>query len=79
MKKNLTNNKISLINHYEGDIIKDNNKSQNQYVIDYIIDLYKTEGRTMYDKKISQLEHTFQTMEMGIKLDNNEDFHLCCS
>ena len=32
----------------------------------------------MYDKKISQLEHAFQTMEMGIKLDNNEDFHLCC-
>ena len=77
-KKELTNDKISLINHYEGDIIKDNNKSQNQYVIDYIIDLYKTEGRTMYDKKISQIEHAFQTMEMGIKLDNNEDFHLCC-
>ncbi len=77
-KKQLKGDKISLINHYEGKIISDDTTSQKKYVIDYIINLYKTEGKTLYDKKITQLEHAFQTVEIAKQNDKNEKFHLCC-
>ena len=76
-KKKLDSNKISLIDHYEGNIIKDNEKHK-EYIINYILNLYKTKGNTMYDKKISQLTHSFQTLEMAISKGFDEKFQLCC-
>ena len=76
-KKMLKNDKISLIDHYEGDIIK-NEEKHKEYIINYILNLYKTKGNTMYDKHISQLTHSFQTMEMAIRKGFDEKFQLCC-
>ena len=76
-KKTLSANKISLIDHYDGDIIKVDEKHK-EYIINYILNLYKTKGNTMYDKKISQLTHSFQTMELAIHKGFDEKFQLCC-
>ena len=76
-KQKLDPDKISLIDHYKGDIIKGNEK-HNEYIINYILNLYKTKGNTMYDKKISQITHSFQTMEMAIRRGFDEKFQLCC-
>ena len=76
-KKMLKNDKISLIDHYKGDIIK-NDEKHKEYIINYILNLYKTKGNTMYDKHISQLTHSFQTMEMALRKGFDEKFQLCC-
>lgn len=76
-KQKLESDKISLIDHYKGDIIKGDEKHK-EYVINYILNLYKTKGNTMYDKKISQLTHSFQTLEMAINKGFDEKFQLCC-
>ena len=76
-KKNIDSNKISLIDHYNGNII-DKNEKDKEYIINYILNLYKTKGNTMYDKNISQLTHSFQTMEMAINKNFDEKFQLCC-
>tara|TARA_B100001121_G_scaffold305651_1_gene323518 strand:+ start:107 stop:1441 length:1335 start_codon:yes stop_codon:yes gene_type:complete len=76
-KEKLDSNKISLIDHYEGNIIEKNEKHK-EYITNYIINLYKKKGNTMYDTHISQKEHSFQTMEMAIKKGFDEKFQLCC-
>ena len=76
-KKTLKNNKISLIDHYDGNIIT-NNTEHRDYVINYIINLYETRGHTMYDKHITQLEHAFQTMNIAIEKNYNKKFQLAC-
>ena len=41
----LKKDKISLIDHYEGEIIK-NDEKHKEYIINYILNLYKTKGNT---------------------------------
>ena len=73
-KETLKNDKISLIDHYDGNIIT-NNTEHRDYVINYIMNLYETRGHTMYDKHITQLEHAFQTMNIAIEKNYNKNFN----
>jgi len=66
--------KISLIDHYDGDII---DISKTELVTD-IIKLYETKGNTYYDKNITQLEHSLQITEIAIKNNETEEFQLTC-
>ena len=77
-KKELETDKISLIDHYSGNIIKNEKESHKEYVINYILNLYKNKGKSMYDKNINQVTHAFQTMELAIKCGFTEDFQLTC-
>ena len=69
----LDDNKISLIDHYDGNIInsKDN-------IVDNILNMYKEKGHQKYDSHITHLEHALQTTEFAIINKEKEEFQLAC-
>ena len=83
-------NKISLINHYNGNIIK--NKSQNieknikkdktqkekKNIIDGILKLYLLHGNKNYDPHITHLEHALQTTQLAKNNNETQEFQLSC-
>lgn len=80
-KKNQENiDKLSLIDHYDGTIItnKTNNNEHRKYIIDNILNLYKTKGNTFYDKNITQSVHAFATLRQSIQNGNSQYFQLSC-
>ena len=77
-KKNILNNTNSLITHLDcsfTDNISDNSLNKN-YVINYIINLYKNHGNTFYDKNITQTQHAFSTMNEAIQNVQPQYFQL---
>ena len=58
--KNIDDNKISLIDHYDGHIIDKKNK-----IIEQIIQLYKLYGDKKYDLHINHLQHALQTTQLA--------------
>ena len=67
-------NKLSLIDHYDGNII---NTSKTE-LVNNIIRLYEEKGHTYYDKNITQLEHSLQTAELAYKNNESEELQLSC-
>jgi predicted HD phosphohydrolase/ectoine hydroxylase-related dioxygenase (phytanoyl-CoA dioxygenase family) len=76
--KQLSSNKISLINHYDGNVTANQTLYHKQYVIDYILNLYHENGHTKYDDDGSQLEHAFVVMNMARQNNYSENFQLSC-
>ena len=71
--QNIDNDKISLIDHYDGNVVNEKNKKINS-----IINLYKEHGHKKYDSYITHLEHALQTTELAKKNGESEDFQLAC-
>lgn len=86
------NNKISLISHYDGDIIQDNNENKNNLktqieesfevdknkYIDNILKLYIIHGKKNYDPNITHLEHALQTTQLAKNSGETQEFQLSC-
>ena len=72
--KIIDNNKISLIDHYDGKIV---DKSKNKKIND-ILNLYLSKGETMYDNNITQLEHSLQVTELAKNQGYSDQFQLIC-
>ena len=75
-RDNLKDNKISLIDHYDGNII--NNKEKKNNKINEIMKIYKDNGDKKYDDHITHLEHALQTTEIAKKNNETEEFQLAC-
>ena len=73
------NKAFSIIDHYTGDInYNNNNNLHKKHIIDKIIEIYKIKGNTFYDKKITQNQHAFATMNLSIKNCEPKYFQLLC-
>ena len=72
-KKLIKDGEISLIDHYDGKVIKNS-----QSLVKSIIDLYKEKGHLKYDSHITHLEHALHTAEMAIQNNESEEFQLSC-
>ena len=73
-KKLYKQDKISLIDHYDGNIININKTK----LVNEIMKLYEIKGNTFYDKNITQLEHSLQITEIAKKNNESEEFQLTC-
>lgn len=71
--QNIDDDKISLIDHYDGNVINEKNKKINS-----IINLYIEQGHKKYDSHITHLEHALQTTEIAKKNGESEEFQLAC-
>ena len=82
IKNNILENdskKISIIDHYEHTKINISNYNiDKKYIIDNIINIYKTKGHTYYDKNITQNQHAFSTMNLAIQKSEPKYFQLLC-
>ena len=72
---NLSKDKISFIDHYKGNIIN-NNLSHKKYVVDFIIDLYKSKGLSNYDEHITQNQHAFQSFNIAYNKKYTKELQL---
>ena len=72
-RKIMNKGKISLIDHYDGNIINDTEKNINE-----ILEMYINNGHKNYDKHITHLEHALQTTELAKKNNESEEFQLAC-
>ena len=70
-KINLSDNKISLIDHYDGLIINNTNSNK-------ILDIYKNKGHHYYDKHITNLQHAFLTTQLAKNNNESDEFQLSC-
>ena len=79
-KKNNNSTKLSLINHYDGNLIENtlNNNLHKDYVIKNIINLYKNYGHTYYDANFTQEKHAFATVKEAIFNCQSEKLILAC-
>ena len=75
-KKNMKDGQISLIDHYNGNVVKNSNESH--IFVSSIIDLYKEKGHLRYDSHISHLEHALHTTEMAKQNNESEMFQISC-
>jgi predicted HD phosphohydrolase len=75
-KKHMQDGQISLIDHYNGNIVK--KKSESHIFVSSIIDLYKEKGHLKYDSHVTHLEHALHTTEMAKQNNENEKFQLSC-
>ena len=73
-KENLCDGKISLIDHYDGNISNNNDND----IINEIVNLYKEKGHKKYDFHITHLEHALQTTELAKINNESEEFQLAC-
>ena len=71
-KEKMGNGKISLIDHYDGNVI------DKDYIVDEILDMYKDNGHKKYDSHITHLEHALQTTELAKINKESEEFQLSC-
>ncbi len=72
---NLSKDKISFIDHYKGNIIN-KNLSHKKYVVDFIIDLYKSKGLSNYDEYITQNQHAFQSFNIAYNKKYTKELQL---
>ena len=74
-KKHMKEGQISLIDHYDGNVVK---KPKTHIFVKSIIDLYKEKGHLKYDSHISHLEHALHTTEMAKQNQESEMFQISC-
>ena len=71
--KNIEDNKISLIDHYDGNIV-----SKKKQIVEEIIQLYQCQGNKNYDLHINHLQHALQTTQLSKNNGDSESFQLSC-
>lgn len=69
----IDDDKISIIDHYDGNVVNEKNKEINN-----IINLYQEQGNKNYDSHVTHLEHALQTTELAKNNGETEEFQLSC-